>query len=738
MKIEDLEYLALEGGGGKGAVYLGAIRAIEAKLKESFTDDAIGQKKAVLDYLVKYKSLVSDDMPNTRIKGIAGSSAGGITAFALTLGLNSKEIEHVLSYPFEKFLTGKQKDIGKYRKVGQENGKTKLYIAQDKLKRIGLFKFKRQIGKVESKAYEYSFKSFKKINLNPAKGIFRNTALTLALDAIALGVYSKISNIQQLFSKKDLNEIIEEDSPFNYFFQGSQYGPENTTENETKRIISRASIRYGLMQLLRPLVKKPIKMDLGALGNLFWDRGLYSGFAVREFFFDLILFAVTRDTHFQREFLDHLKTKNKWERYKIDLIKIDLNRLSSIDDKWFEMKRWDKMSILTPGTLKELEFLKSIDFRTFHKITKIDMGLNVTNFTTNAPMFFSYKHTPDYPVLEAVAAAMSIPPGIKPLYSEADVYKPEDYSNTNISVEFDNNPEEFVDSNGNFSLNNYYLYEAAVKKYLSLYNKNKVRIDTNNPINRSAFLIPLREKIMSDELISDEIDLDGKKICVTSELLIFYYNAAYKGMFMDGGVTCNIPYNYFREDSDNTEIDSLKGVLALKLDNHYPAEWSAQFKSDPSYDLETNGALYWVHKKKLEKLFLKEVSRDDRIKNIRNNKDKSFLTKKKEIKQIMSNDELVDKMIRELQKSNVENNDKINVIKPWEKAKNIFGVIDTLFYGSEQGQVRYISDHNHIIPLYCYGIGTYDFDMKKISSLVNLAQNKAEFQVNEYFNNCIE
>lgn len=52
----------------------------------------------------------------------------------------------------------------------------------------------------------------------------------------------------------------------------------------------------------------------------------------------------------------------------------------------------------------------------------------------------------------------------------------------------------------------------------------------------------------------------------------------------------------------------------------------------------------------------------------------------------------------------------------------------------EKGQIRSISDHNQILPLYDYGIGTYDFDMKKVKPMVKLAQAKAEEDTLEFFN----
>ena len=51
----------------------------------------------------------------------------------------------------------------------------------------------------------------------------------------------------------------------------------------------------------------------------------------------------------------------------------------------------------------------------------------------------------------------------------------------------------------------------------------------------------------------------------------------------------------------------------------------------------------------------------------------------------------------------------------------------------KKGQVKFISDHNHILPLYDYGTGTYDFDMAKVQPQVRLAQIKAKKATLEFF-----
>ena len=73
-----LEYLAFEGGGGKGVTYLGAVRALESHLILPIDIARRGQNQ---------------------IKGISGASAGAISALLLAMGLNADQLSEILNRP---------------------------------------------------------------------------------------------------------------------------------------------------------------------------------------------------------------------------------------------------------------------------------------------------------------------------------------------------------------------------------------------------------------------------------------------------------------------------------------------------------------------------------------------------------------------------------------------------------------------------------------------------------------
>src|SRR5829696_2044705 len=86
LKKDDVRYLAFEGGGGKGVTYLGAIQALE-----------------------DLKVLPIDKPPGkNRILGIAGASAGAITALVLALGYSAANLKTLLEDQdkFNSFFDG--------------------------------------------------------------------------------------------------------------------------------------------------------------------------------------------------------------------------------------------------------------------------------------------------------------------------------------------------------------------------------------------------------------------------------------------------------------------------------------------------------------------------------------------------------------------------------------------------------------------------------------------------------
>lgn len=81
-----VEYLCFEGGGGKGVIFLGALQELERRR------------------VIRYSGQTMD--PRGQIKGLAGSSAGALTAVLLSCGYRANQIESLLfgGYDFNNFF----------------------------------------------------------------------------------------------------------------------------------------------------------------------------------------------------------------------------------------------------------------------------------------------------------------------------------------------------------------------------------------------------------------------------------------------------------------------------------------------------------------------------------------------------------------------------------------------------------------------------------------------------------
>ncbi len=723
--FSELTHIVMEGGGARGAAYLGAVRALEKKMEERKTEPhfcihSIGArgKPGLLDY---YSD--KNDKEKPIIEGIAGSSAGAITTFALALGFNSKEIENILDYDFKNFL--KEIDAGRYRMI-DENGK--LAVGEDKKNKITQQK---ELAKHGDFVFKFDANRTS-VNGNPIKRGFRNLVVSIGIKTLVDGIGSNINQLTGLEAK--LKKVTNGISlpPFWLKLFGWLVNPKN--------VFLKRLGWYKLGQLLffkvyvPKVMKAPMKFDADTVGNLFFDRGMFSGFAVREFFMDMLLMALTKETAFHRGFLEFLKSKNSTV-FSDETIKKMSKDLLDISN--FEIGKRSQSKINNSLNFDSYkDYLAKVTFKDLYDIIGVDFVVCVSNFTSGFPLYFGKDYTPNFLVMEAVSASMTIPPAIKPLYNVSDVVttealKPE--------------PLPFF-KDGKFNLAEYYLQEHIVKLFLAQEKaKKKVFIDVNNSIDMSAFLSPLKGFVIgeideetgvfkaADAGLSRELEqpLNGIKYPINYSLLKYMYNAAFKGMLIDGGYRNNIPYNIFRRER---EKDQLKGVLAIKLDEHFPPDLMEKVNDKIKKYVEQEEQLY----------ALNLPDDDPEIDALRLQLSKDYSKVLLEVEQIfaeyiMESDSKQQfkmnlKAIKRLINSAISHYRKKHLSPPWTQATSILNTaIDGYAYGSEKGQVQNISDHNHILPLYDYGVGTYDFDMKAVIPQIKMAQTEAEKKTLDFF-----
>lgn len=818
MSINDLKYIVMEGGGARGNTYLGAIEALENELfsrVDQYSLDSnleieikpkekpaltVGRLPGIMDYL-KLDSTGENYIPI--IEGVAGASAGAITTFALVLGLNSKEISEVLDFNFVNFLS--EVDAGKYRMIAEnsdlEIGEDKAVYLEDEIDVFEMSKAKSLGGK--SKSFKYRLDANKtEIQGNVVKFAKRDLTVSLLFKVLIDGAIHNVGQVLKIISsnsKKNWYDKLLKNLFSNKLGQGGVVS--DTTNVIVAKTLYSTVIKKGLFAFFN-IKSGEIKVTGNTIAAIFKDRGMFSGFQVREFFYDLMILAATKDTYFQKRLIEFYN--NEFHNFHNELIighKAPPNNLSFKD---FEVRLKSNNSVVkfnignrgnykfTDNAVALFTHLQDLTFREFWHLMKVEYAAAVSNFTTNSPLFFSDKYTPNSRILEAVASSMSIPPAIRPVYNAADVvfhvrankstdffddilFLPnKSYGKEKLIVNVNGVNTDFVipkknsnvaSNNMTFTKSDYEIYEYAAKKGLQQFIKKKrnVFIDLNNLLELNTFLNYMQEIVIGnrnskkpdEDLVWEpqKVNINGDVYVITIELVQFFYNAQFKGLLLDGGYFNNIPFNYFREKSDLNEID---GVLAIKLDGSFPPDFMYQVNEKMKRLKNKENEIIKRAKEEISRsplepidfserdeeferivieiqaMFNAEVSKTQQ--KIQKSSLKELKTKFKdrrnEIKNIKGNREAILKIILAWYKDYGSHNN----IKPWEIPRPIIDIAFTGYsYGSKRGQIRNLNDNNNLVPLYDFGVGTYDFDLKKVSSLADFAQTSAKIAIYDYF-----
>lgn len=159
-----------------------------------------------------------------------------------------------------------------------------------------------------------------------------------------------------------------------------------------KRLLLIGDLRSGMQGSLAPSYMPPFVTPVARptefqhhdnaatyLHSLLLNRGLFSGYAAREFFRNLMK--------------KHLVTAH----FKAHKGAVPLD--------------------------------PDMSFMEFYNVTGVDLVVTGVNISRREPRYFSVWHTPDFPVVEAVALSMSIPLVFKPVYIGGGVRKGDDAHN---------------------------------------------------------------------------------------------------------------------------------------------------------------------------------------------------------------------------------------------------------------------------------------------------------------------
>jgi predicted acylesterase/phospholipase RssA len=334
-----IKYLAFEGGGGKGVAFLGAIAALE-KMK-----------------VIKHKN-ANDEVVDGTVLGISGSSAGAITGFLLSLGYDTIGLANKLSktQTFVGFYDGpevgktravinntyQKSSSGEFVKNNDENNTNPLQFEPfSKEDANGYFQLiSNMVNSFPDHwvldismilfVYGLPFTAFVFVDGNRSKYEYFTSGVMSSLGFLGLGV----KGYMPYLIKNTVHDLGEADDPLT----------NEKIETPFK----------DLVEVIAPDLETFKKF----LKNVFLDRGLFPGFAMRNFFRDSVL-----------------------EAYNNPSFGINLNQ----------------------------------KFIAFNSMNKINFKTVSVNITSHKPQVFSAETTPDFPVVDAVGMSSSFPFAFKPV-----------------------------------------------------------------------------------------------------------------------------------------------------------------------------------------------------------------------------------------------------------------------------------------------------------------------------------
>lgn len=347
-----IKYLAFEGGGGKGIVYSGAINILERP------DVGI--------------------LPITtnKLEGISGASAGAITAFFISLGMKSADIsEQVDSNVFGTFYDDPNPGVYKAVKVKpgviEAGYATDNYIIDDPSPEKSMrMNYNSGIPRLEE-VTEKDPATFKAVEFGNPKTFFLNKAT-----AVGTGRTN-----QQIFS--------------------SFYGL-GLISLGTKFLRLRSKAKKSENPFLAKFGEKKENLSL-YIYSLLMDRGLFTGFAVRDYL--------------QKMAFVHL--------YK------NYGTTSPFEPLYRAFKKANGQKEFDEAQIKTYDYAfvsNTLTFDLLKSITGKDLYITGTNLTQNRAVIFSDKHTGNFPVVEAVCCSMSIPFVFKPTYVNYETPHGENYN----------------------------------------------------------------------------------------------------------------------------------------------------------------------------------------------------------------------------------------------------------------------------------------------------------------------
>lgn len=355
LAVRDIKYLALQGGGGRGIVYLGVIRALEDLGILMDFDALVKSDPHVWDEI--NKDPLGFHQKHQKLKGISGSSSGAFVALLISLGYSADAIDlFIINSNFSitqpqcaYFINTPElgnyvdfNDEGWYRMVDGNSGGLQTRVSYTAgHKRTDIYGTLEKLDSLAKKA-------------RAAHSLLLLGGITgVSIFALTRGKVNKL--------KVPIQSLKEE------FY--SLLSNNGLSDHVIKCIDANPRINF----------------------NSFWyDGGLFSGINLRNYINHLILLSYL---HFKYPSLKISSYPQKEKKPK-DKYSNDINPLNYLSP-------WARVN--------------GLSFIQFFEFFKMDLRVTGTNITQGKHFIFSKDSSPDFPVADAVAISMSYPGFYKPV-----------------------------------------------------------------------------------------------------------------------------------------------------------------------------------------------------------------------------------------------------------------------------------------------------------------------------------
>lgn len=398
------ENLVFEGGGGKGVVYLGVVKALECMGLLPLRIDSNLVSRDHLPY-----AAVAENRAN-QVQRIAGSSAGAITAFMLSMGCTASQITNEL-VDAEQFLEffDLPIQISRNHRDGTEQPRSKRAIREVAYQNPLL-------NRNESNHERIAALKGTEIEID---SVWLERKKPVEISDLVMQLIKSYFNLDDKIKDSDfLTAIMERNIN------------EDEWENYEDRSYTRPRSMDGIS--VRDPGKAQSEIEKDYFSNLQIAGGFFPGLQVRLFFHRLILrylYKINNNTITQmlstrvrnREGTAFLENYIK-DNFTESAGNVRIERFMKLKTEHLGMNRLQTMPVND-----FVDLLVNINFREFFYITGVDLMLTGTNITRMMPRVFSHTYTPMMPVCEAVGISMNIPVVFCPVILRGNIMDEKQY-----------------------------------------------------------------------------------------------------------------------------------------------------------------------------------------------------------------------------------------------------------------------------------------------------------------------